>query len=180
MVGFGKHWTVHFFLYWTWPNMSILDVQIKMKDEWHCCADQPLILWAVFQSMDLAVSTHPVLPDPMPPWNGVSAFFIPIIGAFWGWFSSCFAFEKLASLLCRVLFALDGKDPLGQAVLPSAPWSWSPPYFSFPSGYTATDCPVKMLYCLNIPIRNNFQYLGDIFSVPDSYLCFLFYFYSYF
>lgn len=83
----------------------IKHVQIKMRDKWHCCAGQPLILWAVFQSMDLAASIHPVLTILLTsPWNRVSAFFIPIItGTFWSWFSSCFAFEKLASLLWAVL-----------------------------------------------------------------------------
>lgn len=130
---------------------------------------------------DLAASIHPVLTIPLiSPWNGVSAFFIPIIGTFWGWFNSCFAFLKLASLFCRVVVALGRKYPLGQVVPSLCSLELPPSCFSFPSDYTATDSTVKMLYSLQIPIRNKSQNLGDIFSVPGSHLCFLFYFYSYF
>lgn len=45
---------------------------------------------------------------------------------FWDWFSSCFAFEKRASLLHRSMVALDRKDPLGQAATFLSPPCGSP------------------------------------------------------
>lgn len=80
-------------------------------------------------------------------------FSIHIISAFWDWFSSCFAFEKLASLLHRAMVALDRKDLLGQAAAFLPPPCCSPGqvlfYLSFPSGNIATASPVKMLYSLS-------------------------------
>lgn len=72
---------------------------------------------------------------------------------FWDWFSSCFVFEKRASLLHRSMVALDRKDPLGQAATFLSPPSGSPEqalsYLSFPSSNITTASPVKIFHRLS-------------------------------